>query len=90
MHGLRWKDLSHKDRRSFDAIEHIIKAAPLLSKMADAVGTEHYIFLMKMAVHIYLDKGIGPEQSIHNIWYALFFEVLANVDFKSTKIYIEG
>ena len=90
MHGLRWKDLSHKDRQSFDSVEHIIKVAPLLSKMADAVGTDHYFFLMKMAVYSYLDKGISQEQHIHDIWYAVFFEVLANVDFKSTKIYIEG
>ena len=41
--------------------------------MADAVGTDHYFFLMKMAVYSYLDKGISQEQHIHDIWYAVFF-----------------
>jgi hypothetical protein len=72
-HGLRWKDLSHKDRQSFDAVEHIIKAGPLLSQMPDAVGTEHYISIMRAAVYNYLDKEISQQQHIHDIWYAVFF-----------------
>ena len=57
--------------------------------MPDAVGTQHYIAIMKAVIYSYLDKGMSPDQRIEDIWYSVFFsEVLETVDFESERIYI--
>ena len=72
-HGLRSRDLDHRDKQNFDAVEHIIKASNLLTNMPDALGTRCYIEVMSSVVYSYLDKSRSPEMRIEEIWYAVFF-----------------
>ena len=72
-HGLRVRDLDHRDKQNFDAVKHIIKACHLLENIPDAVGTTSYISVMKSAIDSYLDKSLSPEKRIEEIWYATFF-----------------
>lgn len=41
IHGLRERDVDHKDKQNFDAVLNIIRAAPLLQKLPDALATKH-------------------------------------------------
>jgi len=43
VHSLREKDLNHKDKQNFNAIERIVKAAHLLARFPEALATQHYI-----------------------------------------------
>ena len=72
-HGLRERDIDHKDKQNFDAVSHIIKAMPLLDRLPDALGTKEYITLIYYIVDSYLDKALHPLARIEKIWYATFF-----------------
>ena len=41
-HGLRERDVNHKDRQIFDAVMHIISASHLLDDISKATGTKLY------------------------------------------------
>ena len=62
-HGLRCRDIDHRDKQNFDAVEHIISASYLLESMPDAMGTKCYIDLMKASVYSYLDKSL--KEKVH-------------------------
>ena len=72
-HGLRARDIDHRDKQNFDAVGQLIKASYLLDELPDAVGTRCYINVMKSVVDSYLDKSLSPAKRIEEIWYAVFF-----------------
>ena len=72
-HGLRLMDLDHHDKQNFAAVEHIINASQLLHELPDAVGTKQYIGIIHSVVNSYLNKGLRPEERLHEIWFAVFF-----------------
>jgi hypothetical protein len=72
-HGIRRRDLDHKDKQNFAAVEHLIKASTLLDNIPDAVGTKCYLNLISCAINSYLDKSYHPKKRLHDIWYATFF-----------------
>lgn len=39
-HGLRERDVNHRDKQNFDAVMHIIQASYLLDKIPDAAATK--------------------------------------------------
>ena len=72
VHGLRAKDLDHHDKQNFAAVERIIRAAPLLQNMSDALGTKCYIEIMESALYSYLNKTYSPDKRLEEIWFATF------------------
>ena len=72
-HGLRERDVNHKDKQNFDAVLHIISGSHLLENISDAAGTKCYVKLIECIVESYLDKPLAPVQRIEKIWFALFF-----------------
>ena len=73
MHGLREKDVNHKDKQNFNAVMHIVRSAHLLEQFPEAKATRHYIKITVCAVDSYLDKSLDPIARIEKAWYALFF-----------------
>ena len=43
--GRSWaeRDVDHKDKQDFDAVLNIIRPAPLLQDLHDALATKHYV-----------------------------------------------
>ena len=72
LHGLRDKDISHKDRQNFNAVLHIVKASHLLDKLKDANATKCYIELIVCIVDSYLDKSLDVVKRVEKILYAVF------------------
>ena len=72
-HGLRARDLNHKDKQNYDAVQRMIKASHLLKTIPEAVGTIVYIQLMESVVNSYLDKSSTPIDRIEEVWFATFF-----------------
>ena len=72
-HFLRQKDVDHKDRQNFDAVLHIMKAAPLLDQINGSAATKCYLEIMQSITNSYLDKTLNPLERIEKIWYANFF-----------------
>ena len=72
-HFLRVKDLNHKDRQNFDAVQHIINACPLLQQISGSFGTKCYVEIIKNVVDSYLDKSLDVVSRLEKIWYATFF-----------------
>ena len=73
IHGLREKDVNHKDKQNFEAVLHIVNSAHLLEQNPEAIATKHYIKIIECAVDSYLDKTLDPIKRIEKAWYALFF-----------------
>ena len=40
VHGLRERDIDHKDKQNFDAVLHIVRALPFLDQLPDAAATK--------------------------------------------------
>ncbi len=57
-HGLRVRDLDHRDKQNFDAVLNIIKASNLLYNLPDAVGTQVYVEMIRCVLDCYLDKSL--------------------------------
>lgn len=72
-HFLRAKDLNHKDRQNFDAVQHIINACPLLQQIPGSFGTKCYVEIIKNVVDSYLDKSLNVVSRLEKIWHATFF-----------------
>ena len=88
IHGLREKDLNHKDKQNFDAVLNIIKVASVLKKVPDAVGTQVYIELMECVVDSYLSKPLTPLERIEKMWYVVFFcSLLAFMGYVTSYLY---
>ena len=72
-HGLRAKDVDHKDRQNFQAVMNITSASHLLSEIPGANGTKCYVELIKCMIDGYLDKDLAPLCRIEKLWYVVFF-----------------
>ena len=74
-HGIRQKDLDHKDRQSFDAVSHIThdSVLSLLTQLPDAKGTYQYLYILKSFMDAFLNKTLSPLERIKKVWYAIFF-----------------
>jgi hypothetical protein len=73
VHGIRQKDLNHKDKQNFAAVENLIRASKHLSNIPDALGTKCYLELISAAINSYLDKSYSPKKRLSEIWFATFF-----------------
>lgn len=73
IHGLRERDVDPKDKQNFDAVMHMIRAAPLLESIPDSVGTKTYIDLLECVVGSYTSKQTSPTECIEKIWFVTFF-----------------
>ena len=73
VHGLRERDIDHKDKHNYDAVLHIIQSLPCLDKLPDAVATKQFIILIQCIIDSYLDKALDPLQRIKKNWYVIFF-----------------
>ena len=65
-HGLRQKDLDHKDKQNFDAVTHITSASvlQLLEEVPDARGTFKYLQILRSFMDAFLDKHLSPLERI--------------------------
>ena len=73
-HGLRDRDIDHKDRQNYDAVLHnIVSASHLLSEIKEANATKRYVELIGNVIDSYLDKSLDPLVHVEKAWYAVFF-----------------
>lgn len=74
-HGMRIKDVNHKDRQNYDAVIHITSDSvqKILSAIPDAKGTLAYLRLIRCVIDSYLDKNLDITARIKKAWYAAFF-----------------
>ena len=74
-HGIRERDINHKDKQNFDAVLRLTSDSvmTLLSQIPDAKGTRAYLTVVKHVMDSFLDKGLDPLSRIEKIWYAVFF-----------------
>ena len=74
-HGLRIRDINHKDKQNFEAVMRITHPTFLkvLQQIPDAQGTFEFLHVLRCIVDSYLDEKITPLQRIHKAWYAVFF-----------------
>jgi len=75
LHGMRLKDLDHKDRQNYDAVLHITSNSvlDLLSEIPEAMGTSLYLKVMRNVMDSYLDKTLDVKIQIKKAWYAVYF-----------------
>ena len=74
-HGLRIRDINHKDKQNFEAVMRITHPTFLrvLQQIPDAQGTIEFLRVLRCVVDSYLDEKITPLERIHKAWYAVFF-----------------
>ena len=72
-HGLRLRDINHKDKQNFQAVVNIVSAAHLLSNIPQADTTKCYVELIQCVMNSYMDKSLHPLTRIEKIWYVTFF-----------------
>lgn len=73
VHGLRERDVDHKDKQNFDAVLNIIRCAPLLQNLPDTLASKHYVEIIECLVDSYLSKDASPVERIEKIRYTTFF-----------------
>ena len=75
IHGIRERDVNHKDKQNFDAVLHITSDSVLrlLSQVPDAKGTLAYLTVVKNILDSFLDKSLSVTTRIQKIWFAVFF-----------------
>ena len=73
-HGLREKNINHKDKQNFEAVLRITNDSvmQLLTNMPDAKGTMMYLRVMKLITESFLNKNLEFLVRIENAWYAVF------------------
>ena len=73
-HGLRVKDIDHKDRQNYEAVLRITSTSVmgLLTHIPDAKGTVVYLKLMKAVTDSFLDKSLECLLRIEKAWYSVF------------------
>ena len=74
-HGVRMRDINHKDKQNFEAVMRITHPTFLkvLQQIPDAQGTIEFLRVMRCVVDSYLDENITALDRIHKAWYAVFF-----------------
>ena len=90
-HGLRERDLNHKDKQNYEAVIHICSQSvlKLLQKIPDGEGTCAYIELIRYISDAFLDKQLDILSRIEKAWYAVFFlPLLAAMALTQRRVYI--
>jgi len=74
-HGIRQRDLDHKDRQNFEAVTHLASSSvlALLEQIPDAKGTHQYLCILKNFIDAFLNKQLTPLERIKKAWYNIFF-----------------
>ena len=62
MHGLREKDINHKDKQNYEAVLRMTSESVfrLLNQIPDAKGTVAYLQVLRCVIDSYLDKSLLP------------------------------
>ena len=75
-HGLREKDINHKDKQNYDAVTCIWSTIDcvmqLLATVPEAKGTVTYLRIMKSITDSFLNKNLECLVRIENAWYSVF------------------
>lgn len=73
-HGMRAKDVNHKDQQNYDAVLHITSSSvqEILSTIPDAKGTLIFLQLTRCVIDSYLDKNLDVIARIKKAWYSAF------------------
>lgn len=76
-HGLRERDIYHKDKQNYDAIMHMTSKAcmALLSQIPDAKGTHEVI---RCVIDSFLDKDLDASSRVEKVC-SLLYALLAPV-----------
>ena len=74
-HGLRERDINHKDRQNYDAVLHITSKSviTLLSQIPDARGTSALLQVTRYVIDSFLDKKLDALSRVEKAWCAVFF-----------------
>ena len=74
-HGLRERDLNHKDRQNYEAVLRICSTSVdmLLNKFPDAKATMAYLEVIRCISAAFLDKKLTIINRITKAWFAVFF-----------------
>ena len=74
-HGIRYKDIDHKDKQNFEAVSRITAQCvfTLLEKLPDAKGTVYFLKCMQYFIDAFLNKTLLPLERIRKAWYSIFF-----------------
>ena len=72
-HGLRQRDIDHKDKQNFQAVMNITSAGHLLAEIPQANATKCYVDLIRNVIDSYLDKSLDPLERLEKLWYVVFF-----------------
>ena len=61
-HGIRHKDLEHKDKQNFEAVSRITAQCvlDLLEQIPDAKGTLYYLKSLQYFIDAHLNKKLSP------------------------------
>ena len=75
VHGMRERDINHKDRQNFDAVLHLTSESvlKLLSEIPSAKGTKAYLLVIKSVTDSFIDKSLDPISRLEKSWFAVFF-----------------
>ena len=74
-HGLRERDINHKDRQNYDTVLHITGQCVmmLLSQIPDAKGTSAFLKVVQCVIDSYFDRTLDCLMIIEKAWFAVFF-----------------
>ena len=91
-HGMRLKDVNHKDRQNYDAVIHITSNSvkDILSTISDAKSTLIYLQFTRCVIDSYLDKNLDVTARIRRLGMQFYRMVLATMAFNVPTIYIRG
>ena len=72
-HGLRERDISHKDKQNYEAVIQMTSDSvmEILMSMSDAKGTVAYLKLMKSITDTFLDKSLDCLVRIKKAWHSV-------------------
>ena len=72
-HGVRERDINHKDKQNCIAVLNVIRASPLLDNIPAAKATKEFINMIQNVIDSYLDKKLSPTEQLEKLWYTVFF-----------------
>ena len=73
-HGLRERDISHKDKQNYEAVVRMANdcVVGLLMNIPDAKGILAYLKIIKSIADSFLDKKLDCLVRIEKVWYCVF------------------
>ena len=74
-HGLRERDVNHKDKQNYEAVTRMISNSvmEILMSIPDAKGTVVYLKIMKSITDTFLDKSLVCLVRVEKAWYCVVF-----------------